>query len=684
MSIKSIVLKNWMNISEANLTFIDGINIIQGNVGEGKSAVFAAIAFALSGYKRGDTWKDYIKTGEDSFDINLVYAFSEGESNEARISISGKINASSINKELKYRSEVYKNSEADIFLSSHLDLDMMNKVIFNLQGSQPLALMTPAERRDIFKKIFNSDFTDILTKVKLDKEEAQTYINNITAEMNVLKNKKYEYFRIIDVDESELLELKRELNAANITESLQLKLNQHLDKINQLNQAHNSITKEQAFLDTQNKNVDAYAESKIRLEAELSAHKQEQEGIITELKTAKVNKEEVDIQYDEYKKLSILNDAKINLDKYNAGLIETKTKIALNTHYLEVHKTGKCESCGQDCDISKVELYSHEIDSLNDTLKGIVEHVSSVKKTIEDYNQKLNQIHDSVIAADNAVSKLDFTFRNKASIIVNLEEKINQIVMVSLPQAIQNLNKAMDTINRLNLTIKEYEEWLELNPKPDIDKHRAISDIQNAIDSIQNRIQTNIVQMHLNEKSKSDKIKDEGSIITMNLDLNKHESNINNLNSVISIFTTDFPSFINMRACKILESFMNNFFSTTKNKFEVALQNDKKGIAFYYKSNLEPEWRNLKMVSGFESALSSLGFNVSVSRAFGSDLILLDEPEANADIKTAERLFETIVSIGGFKQMFIITHKPEVLPLLFDNGAKGYEVKGGEFTALVY
>ena len=138
-----------------------------------------------------------------------------------------------------------------------------------------------------------------------------------------------------------------------------------------------------------------------------------------------------------------------------------------------------------------------------------------------------------------------------------------------------------------------------------------------------------------------------------------------------------------MRACKLLESHMNSFFATTKDHFEVALQADKKGIAFYYKANSEPEWRNLKMVSGFESALSTLGFNVSVARAFGSDIIFLDEPEANADPTTAERLFETIAFIGGFKQMFVITHKENVLPILKEQGAKIYKVKGGVFTDMI-
>jgi DNA repair exonuclease SbcCD ATPase subunit len=91
------------------------------------------------------------------------------------------------------------------------------------------------------------------------------------------------------------------------------------------------------------------------------------------------------------------------------------------------------------------------------------------------------------------------------------------------------------------------------------------------------------------------------------------------------------------------------------------------------------------MVSGFESALATLAFKVSVANAFGSDTIFLDEPEANADPKTAEKLFETISNIGGFKQMFIISHKPEVIDILFQRGnTHGYNVNKGKFTQIQY
>ena len=188
----------------------------------------------------------------------------------------------------------------------------------------------------------------------------------------------------------------------------------------------------------------------------------------------------------------------------------------------------------------------------------------------------------------------------------------------------------------------------------------------------------------MNEKVKATRASDESALIQMNIDMNELQLKIERYIAVQTIFMTDFPSFINMKACKILESYMNNFLTQTKDNLQIALQNDKKGINFYYRANSEPEWRSLKMTSGYESALTTLAFKTSVAYAFGSDMIFLDEPEANADIKAAEKLFEVISAIGNFNQMFIITHKAEILPILFDKGAHGYNVQKGVFTELQY
>jgi chromosome segregation ATPase len=674
-----------MNISEAHLEFSEGINIIQGLVGSGKSAVFAAIAYALSDYRRGDTWKEYVKTGEAFFEITITYAFGNDKNSSMVLYIKGDPKRASTSKELSYQGRDYKNSEVDSFLLSKFDLDIMSKVIFNLQGKQPLALMTPAERRDIFKKIFNSDFNEILEKIKANKEELQKYIPTRKAEIEVLKNKEYPLFRIIAVDESELMELQEELKKSQLSQTMYLLLSQYTEKLNQLNKANKDVERVHSTLELYKANLGTKHLRIKEIEATLVAQNKSLHDQTLCLTSLTSSLKDAEVKYEIYKESIVIDTLKETKRKLEDELVQVKADIAINTRYLETHKKGKCESCGQECLVSKIEKFEKIIQDLQGQKEDRETSIATYNKTITDYETTCKEWEKKIqitLLNDITKQKIIITeIQNKLDTLNNNVKELKDTIIPDNEKIVINTEKELESFT---ITVNQIQEWIKNNPKPEVkEEYRDATTIQNTISEIQGRIQGNINKAELNEKLKLTRIQDEATIVALNLELNNLESKVNILSTVNQIYSIDFPSFINMKACSLLESHMNNFFATTKDSFEVALQADKKGIAFYYKSNNELQWRNLKMVSGFESALSTLGFNVSVARAFGSDLIFLDEPEANADPQTAERLFETIASIGGFNQMFVITHKENVLPILKEQGAKIYKVKGGVFTDMI-
>jgi DNA repair exonuclease SbcCD ATPase subunit len=162
--------------------------------------------------------------------------------------------------------------------------------------------------------------------------------------------------------------------------------------------------------------------------------------------------------------------------------------------------------------------------------------------------------------------------------------------------------------------------------------------------------------------------------------VNEGQLRTKGLKEIAKIFETDFPNYINLKACSILQNYMNNFFESVAPGFTIKLDQSKKGIEFLYKASDEKEWKSVKMISGFEKDLLTLGFKTAVARAYGSDLLLLDEPDAAADEESSEQAFKNITGLTGFRQMFIISHKIGASQFLRDNGARVYEVKNGEFT----
>ncbi len=682
--IRNIELTNWMNISSCNLFFIEGINIIQGAVGEGKSSIFAAIAYTLSDYKRGDSWKDYIKTGEKFFEIRLQYQFGNDDTNIMDIYYKGESFKGSVYRELTYQGETKKGEEVSQFLNTKLDQQMLNAVIFNLQGGQQLSQMTPSERRDIFKKIFNSDFSNVVAQIKSDKEVIQKDIELKSMQLNLLKTKEYQVFRIIPVDPMEMILLQSELEKAHSIETLKLRVQQYNDKKNHLALLESLLNKHISSQLGQKEDLSKYEKEKVNIESTIKDTQGLQEknnielsGLTGELlelqkiKSSLMNKEQLDSWL-------------LQIKEKTSAIVLERSAIQVNTQYLDTYKLGTCPKCGQECEPNHAMEYEILVKEATDRKTGL-------EKSIEQLNSKISEYQGSITNSDKDIS-------NKEREIADIQHRIslnNQRLSTS-----ETLIFRIDTIDIVrcmsNISITEREcivvqqeiiteqEWLNSNTPPDIpEQGRDIPELQKAIEDIQSRIQGNINREQMNENVKKEKEKDAETILVNNDEINELLKQKERLDKVSAIYSTEFPNFINMRACKILEAYMNDFFNTVKNNFQVALQMDKKGVSFYYKSNNEPEWRNLRMASGFETCLSTLGFKVSCARSFGATEIFLDEIDQNSDYKSTEALFETVANVGGFKQMFIITHKTTVVDILLDSGrASGYTVKKGEFTSL--
>ena len=64
--LQSIELTNFMCVDYLYVDFPENSIIsITGENGQGKSSLIYAIAFALTGYRRGDSYRDYVKVGAD-------------------------------------------------------------------------------------------------------------------------------------------------------------------------------------------------------------------------------------------------------------------------------------------------------------------------------------------------------------------------------------------------------------------------------------------------------------------------------------------------------------------------------------------------------------------------------------------------------------------------------------------
>ncbi len=80
MRVKSLFLKNFRNYQEEEFSFTDGINILVGSNGQGKTNAAEAIFFLCTGYSpRANKDRQVIRFGEESADISATANTSYGE-----------------------------------------------------------------------------------------------------------------------------------------------------------------------------------------------------------------------------------------------------------------------------------------------------------------------------------------------------------------------------------------------------------------------------------------------------------------------------------------------------------------------------------------------------------------------------------------------------------------------------
>jgi chromosome segregation ATPase len=134
---------------------------------------------------------------------------------------------------------------------------------------------------------------------------------------------------------------------------------------------------------------------------------------------------------------------------------------------------------------------------------------------------------------------------------------------------------------------------------------------------------------------------------------------------------------------------MNNFIQNIFPTYSVQLQNSRRGCEFFYtkdNSIVEGQKRNnayinSKMSSGFEKALLTMAFKVSLCQLYGLNTFVGDEIDGAADDESSEKLFEQLVESSIFDQIFLISHKKNACQTIMENvsDCRVYTAQLGKF-----
>ena len=712
MFIKSLSLRNFKTIKEADFNFKKGVICFTGNNGEGKSTVLHAILLMLFNTTYEGTLKDSIRWGEKEFSLDMEFEH-EGHSYTESLVYSITKGSSRTLTDLN-TGEVFSGASAISKLAEIIDPEQARAAIVSMENEQNLVTTTPSQRREYLKKIYSLEFKQELNRIAVDLESTDKDIISLNSKKDVLEGFEYSLKDELELpDKSKYEDAKEELEKLKARKAdLKLQLDKKSEIKEKFNQAEEAYRRSRVKLEGYNRderdakeNLEFYEKDFVRLQGiSYTEERTDEELKLKESFDKEIQAQENRLEEAKQKLETILPPFRVSRTKINeltSKLAEINHAIKISSSKLEILRQGKCPTCGRDIapeeadkeaeilkglqiDYQNVSLQmKEEEDSLtkiqneNDTRQREKEQWELIKTTSE---QKLKNLENQY---ENEISKLDLSYKNRYLELKN-----------SIDSAIAKLDKEKSRLTNLSSLISETSELVRKNleTKEELEKEynkledpseevarltlemqepeRIIKDYENALSYNES------IRVYNEEMTKKAQERDEQVA-----ELSKQIQNLTERKAMItvakSIIQREFPSFVISRMVQSLSDYVNEFLDKVYPKYQISIEEAKNSLNILY-----GEYKtDVKMASGFEKSAFSLAYMYALGKIQAYGLLICDEGDATASDENSAKFYRMLGrSTDWLEQIMCITHKEEIKELLRnDFHAQVFTVENGVY-----
>lgn len=577
-------LKNFKSHANTVLDFNQGISLIVGENGAGKSSIFEAISFALFKDSGKNNISDLVRSNKNinekiEMSVKLSFISNGNEYMVERIATKTKSSTKSNSNLYKandghYSIIVSGNKEVDKEIEAKLSMDsstFLNAIHIRQGEIAELIDKTPAERKKLIGKLLRLEDLEKayenLPKITGDYKTRKAILEDRIlpeSELNFEEKKaKEEYFNLNEKNKilkEEFEALKKDIELKNIEkekldkeksefEALKLKLEHENTNLAVLNKSKEEYTNkfneilrnenEMNILKPFSEKLPHYKEFKENL-LKLNKFREDE----------KTNNEKIS-QIESFK--GIIESEKENHEKYIA--LEGEIK-ALNNKKVELSADLKRINELE----SQKETLNKDIEQYNKDLDDFYENSASI---LSQFNEKINPIksNDDLNNLDNIVEKIRTSLKCDMDKIDGELEKLKK-ESISLKQEIKSLEEPLSDIKKVenkcpvcqsdisedkkNELINMYESTISGNTKK-INENNEIIDKLNKDKTIKdtnlNKLDSIKTQIYQNKHIVGDLEKYEKSLETINTKINElqtKKTELEELNKIIESKNNEF------------------------------------------------------------------------------------------------------------------------------------------------
>lgn len=565
MLISSITLDNIRSYIHQKIDFQEGINVLYGNIGSGKSTILLAIEVALFGLKKGDG-HHILRKGCDEGSIEVI--FKEGDTifTVQRTFKKSKAGITQSKGIIKYDSQILELSTQEmnmqIFTYFNFPISFLNKdktlmyrfTHYTPQEQLKEILLTQADKRlEVLRKVFNID------KYKQLQQALQLASKSTSKELIVLRTKLDELPKNlvegIGIKTTKIQELEAQLKEFELKEkSLKIKL-QTIMKNKRI------LEDKKATINHQVKQIQAIEEdiklneenTKIQkqLQRQLQDKIKEVSSKLNELKEKVLKREilEKEIIFNEEKILEIQKKSKeidellLQIEKEEFEFEKFKTEIkklnGLEMKYTQIEaiiKDNELHVKKQESNTKKEEKITQELKIIQEELYSFDVLLSQKKTSLLEFKEQIVILEKSLLASNledskkvtcptcfqkidkNHLHHLKDSIQVKEKEISELEKNEKFLNLYDMKGKLESKLKLLELSNsqllKLQVQIETYKQQLE--------------EISGNIITQKNRFETLYSQEEINKFK--EKLSDETQSNALNT-FNNTNNNTNNTNN---------------------------------------------------------------------------------------------------------------------------------------------------------
>ncbi|MBD3216551.1 MAG: AAA family ATPase [Candidatus Lokiarchaeota archaeon] len=701
MQINYLKLKNFCNVVNEEIYFDNGLNLLIGDNGSGKSTILDAIQILLFNYA-ANPLKEYIRWGEKSFYLEMKFnhlgktftiEYSYGNSSNRKLMIDGVV--------------WDDNTSACAELEKYFHSKLSMASIVSYQDENTLIDTKPAERREFLKRISDLDFTEEVKKVDEQiKELKDIDLIDLDKKVYAYENKKYKYKEGVN-QPFQKEEIEKDKKALDNLEKLKgsmedilkryMELKQELsniaDKLNKVNtkkllEERKKQTSIAALVSEESIISDNFIESlviskrkeledeKVLLENQILDYKNKEKGFVL-------------------KRLPVFDETVLDTEKQK--LFSLRNDISNCRKTLDKISKGVCVECGRPYENAKEQEAEYKLnitrlEELETTAQEKINDLVSQKKLIDD-RQKENET--ALLEKNKLVLRIEKLQNSLLNLAMKKETEINNLIAEDNHKkelAKRTLGALKAAIEESTLAISGIESEIKDLELEKLAKEKTLSDIslpenQEEIDKDIVILKQKIESFHrielenqmiekFNEALAKEKEKDKAEWDAL---LEKKQALVVELDEWEKsklILQKTFPNYLLRSTLESLEKGMYFFINSVYRKsYRVYFEEKKDAIRILYGDYK----RDVKRASGYEKKLFSFAYKDALNRMQGLDFAILDEVDGSASAESSEAFFTFLGEQSkNYSQMIIITHKKEIQELLEnDFNAKTFYVKDG-------